>query len=282
MTRLSGLAGIGLRAPHEQEVLDRQPPVGWLEVHSENYFGAGGRPFTQLQRIRAHYPLSLHGIGLGPGNADPLDRRHLRELARLVADVDPFLVSEHLCWNARDGRHFNDLLPLPRTREAVAHTAARIDAVQQALGRRILVENIATYLEFGDDALGELEFVLAIVERAGCGLLLDVNNVYVNACNHDRDARAFLDAVPGEHVREIHLAGHSRREIDGRTLLLDTHDRPVCREVWELYARLVARIGPRPTLIERDANLPELESLVEEARLADRLMPAPRDAGVAT
>lgn len=269
---LSARVGIGLRAQHEQAVLDDRPQVGWLEVHSENYFGAGGRPETQLVRVREHYPVSLHGVGLGLGNTDALDRRHLRHLRHLVNAVDPLLVSEHLCWNAYQGRHFSDLLPLPYTSGAAAHVAERVDAVQQAIGRRILVENVSSYLQFEACEMSEWAFLLEVAERTGCGLLLDVNNIYVNACNHGYDARVFLDAIPGESIEEVHLAGHTRRTVDGVPLLIDTHDQPVCDEVWQLYRALISRVGPKPTLLERDANLPPLEDLVEEANVAAGLM----------
>ena len=264
----SAQVGIGLRAAHEQAVLDARPDVGWLEVHSENYFGAGGRPETQLLRIREHYPVSLHGIGLGLGNTDALDRQHLRSLRHLVEAVEPLLVSEHLCWNAYQGRHFNDLLPLPYAPGAAAHVAARIDAVQQTLGRRILVENVSSYLQFEASEMSEWAFLLEVAERSNCGILLDVNNIYVNACNHGYEARTFLDAIPGERIGEVHLAGHTRRTVDGVTLLIDTHDQPVCDAVWQLYRALIRRVGPRPTLLERDANLPPLDVLVEEANVA--------------
>lgn len=269
---MPALVGIGLRADHEQAVLDTEPAIGWLEVHSENYFGAGGRPETQLRRIGEHYPISLHGIGLGLGNTDPLDRQHIQRLKRLVDAVNPVLVSEHLCWNAHGGRNFSDLLPLPYTHDAASHVADRVDAVQQSLGRRILVENVSSYLEFQGSDLTELAFLLEVVRQSGCGILLDVNNVYVNACNHDYQAKHFLDAVPADAVEEIHVAGHTRRVIDGRTLLIDTHDRPVAPAVWELYAYTISRIGPKPTLLERDANLPPLDILIDEARIAERLL----------
>jgi uncharacterized protein (UPF0276 family) len=276
---ISALVGIGLRGEHEQVVLDRLPKIGWLEVHSENYFGAGGRPAMQLQRIREHYPVSLHGIGLGLGNTDELDRMHLQKLRCLVDAIDPMLVSEHLCWNAYGGRHFSDLLPLPYTQAAAAHVASRIDAVQQALGRQILMENVSAYVEFQDAELSEWAFLIEVVHRAGCGILLDVNNVYVNACNHGYDPRCFLDEIPGSAVGEIHVAGHARREANGHALLIDTHDRAVSPAVWDLYARLIARIGPKPTLLERDANLPPLETLIGEARIAERLLVQRLDAG---
>ena len=253
-------------------VLDQRPGIDWLEVHSENYFGEDGRPQAQLQAIRQHYPISLHGIGLGLGNTQPLDGAHLRQLGRLCALIDPVLVSEHLCWNGSGGEYVADLLPLPFTEAAVAHLAARIDAVQQYLGRRILVENISTYVQFEASRLNECDFVLEVVQRAGCGLLLDINNVYVNACNHGFDARAYLNAIPGACIAEIHLAGHTRREIDGHVLLIDTHDQPVCDAVWQLYTDLIARIGPRPTLLERDAAIPPLPELVGEARIAGRVL----------
>ncbi len=264
--------GIGLRAEHEQAVLDQRPEIDWLEVHSENYFGQDGRPQAQLRAIRRNYPISLHGIGLGLGNTQPLDRAHLRQLRRLCEVVDPVLVSEHLCWNGSGGEYVADLLPLPFTAAAVAHLAERIDAVQQYLGRRILVENISTYVQFAASRLDECDFVLEVVRRAGCGLLLDVNNVHVNACNHGFDARAYLNAVPGDCIGEIHLAGHARREIDGHVLLIDTHDQPVCDAVWQLYTDLIARIGPRPTLLERDAAIPPLPELVAEARIAGGIL----------
>lgn len=269
---IPSLVGIGLRGEHEQSVLAERPDIGWLEVHSENYFGAGGRPATQLQRIRGRYPISLHGIGLGPGNTDPLDRAHLSKLRALVDAVNPVRVSEHLCWNAHDGRHFSDLLPLPYTHEAASHVAGRIDAVQQLLGRQLLIENVSTYVEFEAGELTEWDFLLEVVRRCGCGILLDVNNVYVNACNHGFDPHDFLDAIPGNLVGEIHVAGHTRRKVNGRTLLIDTHDQAVSPAVWSLYGRLVARIGGKPTLLERDANLPPLGALIDEARIAERLL----------
>lgn len=269
---IPSLVGIGLRGEHEHAVLAERPDIGWLEVHSENYFGTGGRPATQLQRICERYPISLHGIGLGPGNTDPPDRAHLRKLRELVDAVSPVRVSEHLCWNAYGGRHFSDLLPLPYTREAASHVAGRIDAVQQLLGRQLLIENVSAYVEFEAGELSEWDFLLEVVRRSGCGILLDVNNVYVNACNHGFDPHDFLDEIPGDLVGEIHVAGHTRRNAEGRTLLIDTHDQMVSPAVWELYAKLVARIGSKPTLLERDANLPPLGALVDEARIAERLL----------
>lgn len=268
----AALVGVGLRAEHEQAVLDERPAIGWLEVHSENYFGVAGRPLNQLRRIAEHYPVSLHGIGLGLGNTDPLDRQHLHRLKQLADQVDPLLISEHLCWTAYDGRYFGDLLPLPYTRAAASHVAERVDAVQQSLGRQMLIENVSCYLAFEASELSEWEFLLEVSRQSGCGILLDVNNVYVNACNHDYDPRAFLDAMPPDRVGEIHIAGHTRREVDGQMLLIDTHDQPVCAEVWDLYACAIARLGPKPTLLERDANLPPLDELIAEARIADRLI----------
>lgn len=269
---ISALVGIGLRAEHEHAVLEQRPAIGWLEVHSENYFGIGGRPHNLLQRIREHYPISLHGIGLGLGNSTPPDHDHVNHLAQLIDTVEPFSVSEHLCWNAYQGRYFSDLLPLPHLRSVAIHVAAHIDALQQSLGRRILVENVSSYVRFAQSELAEEEFLLEVVERAGCGILLDVNNVYVNACNHGFDASDYLNAIPGDMIEEIHLAGHTERSVDGQILLLDTHDRPVCEAVWTLYQRLIERIGPKPSLIEYDTNLPPLDRLVAEAGFATEVL----------
>ena len=266
-------AGIGLRAEYERQILDHGAACAWLEVHSENYFGPGGGPVNRLLAVRERFPVSLHGVGLGLGNSDSIDSDHLNRLAALVRQVEPGLVSEHLCWNAHNGHHFNDLLPLPYTEEAVRHVSDRIGRVQDALGRRILVENVSSYLEFRQAEMSEWEFLNAVVERADCGILLDVNNVYVNACNHGYEALEFVAAVAPHRVEEIHLAGHTRREFeDGTVLRIDTHDQPVCAEVWELYVETVRRLGSRPTLIEWDAHLPPLSTLEAEASTADRVL----------
>ncbi len=261
-------AGIGLRAPHYAELQRRRPPLAFLEVHSENFFGDGGQALAWLERLRACYPLSLHGVGLSLGCADPLDERHLARLERLVRRFEPALVSEHLSWSSIDGRHANDLLPLPHTREAVAHVAARIGAVQDRLGRRILVENVSTYLEFTDSAMPEWEFVTQVVRRSGCALLLDVNNIHVNAVNHGFDARGYLAAIAPESVAEFHLAGHE----PGPLGLIDTHGAPVAPEVWALYAEAVARIGARPTLVEWDVDIPALDVLLAQAATAQSIL----------
>lgn len=268
-------AGIGLRAEHEREVLDQGAHCAWLEVHSENYFGPGGGPVERLLAVRERFPVSLHGVGMGLGNTDPMDAGHLERLARLIDRVEPALVSEHLCWNAHDGRHFNDLLPLPYTEEAIRHVAGRIARVQDALGRRILIENLSSYLEFRDAQMSEWEFLREVAERADCAILLDVNNVYVNACNHGYRALDFVMAMNPGRIEEIHLAGHTRRELeDGTVLRIDTHDQPVCPEVWDLYSKTIQHLGPRPTLIEWDAKLPPLSTLEAEAKTADRIMEA--------
>jgi hypothetical protein len=258
-------AGIGLRAPHYRELLDARPALGMLEVHSENYFGEGGQPHWFLERLRAHYPLSLHGVGLGLGSVDPLSATHLGKLARLIERYQPCLVSEHLCWSAAGGRHLNDLLPLPYTQEALAHVCARVSEVQDRLGRELLVENISSYLRFRHSTIPEWEFFAEVARRTGCGLLLDVNNVYVSAVNHGFDPREYLRAIPADAVREVHLAGFERAP----QMLIDTHGYPVSEPVWALYRETIARIGPRPTLIEWDTDLPPLAALLAEAHRAD-------------
>ena len=263
-------AGIGLRSAHHEALIRERPAVGWIEVHTENYFHDGGPHLAALERAREAYPLSLHGVGMGLGSADPLDRAHVARVARAIERFEPALVSEHACWGSHDGEHFNDLLPLPYTEEAVAHLADRIAQVQDLLGRQILVENLSCYLSYSSSRLTEWEFLAAVVERSGCGLLLDVNNAYVNSVNVGLDANAFIEGLPAGAVQEIHLAGHTRRQVGERTILLDDHGSRVPEAVWHLYEHAVRRFGPVPTLIEWDTHLPDLSVLADEAARAQR------------
>ncbi len=265
-------AGIGLRADHYREVLEARPAVGWFEVHSENYFGAGGLPLHYLEQVRAEYPISLHGVGLSLGSADPLNPEHLRRLKNLVDRFAPGLVSEHLCWSSIGGRYLNDLVPLPYTEEALGHAAARVSEVQEILGRRILVENVSSYLEYLESSIPEWEFLREVAQRAGCGILLDVNNIYVSARNHGFDPRQYLRSIPGGLVEEIHLAGFTVNRFEGGEILIDTHDHPVAEEVWRLYALAIERFGRKPALIEWDTDLPPLEVLLAEADKAERIL----------
>ena len=271
---LPAAAGIGLRAQHHADVLARAPAVGWLEAHSENYFAAGGSQRHYLYAVRERYPVALHGVGLSLGSVDPLDRAHLAALDELVRELEPALVSEHASWGSFGGVHYNDLLPLPYTEEALRHLAARVASVQDTLGRQILIENASTYLDFKNSELREWEFLAALVAESGCGLLLDVNNVYVSAVNHGFDAYGYLRALPRRAVGEIHLAGHARVERAGTEILIDDHGSRVCADVWRLYAAAIERFGPVPTLIEWDTNLPDLDVLVAEAHRADRIRSA--------
>ena len=269
-------AGVGLRAPHIQRVLDERPRVPWFEVHSENFFGAGGGALDVLERVRADYPLSLHGVGLSLGSADTFDDKHLAQLHALVQRYEPGLVSDHICWGAIDGTHFNDLLPLPFTREALDLMVARVQQVQDTLGREFLVENVSSYLTFQHAEMSEWAFVAELVRRSGCGLLLDVNNVYVNSINHGFDAHAYLSAMPRAAVREIHLAGFTRKTDLAVPLLIDSHSRPVDEDVWALYVKALNLFGRVPTLIEWDQDIPELEVLLAEATRAEALLDACR------
>ncbi len=268
MTSLPPAAGVGLRAPHVRHVLAERPAVAWFEVHSENYFADGGPDLAALDRIRADYPLALHGVGLSLGSADPLDHAHLAKLKRLAARVEPAVVSEHLCWSGVGGRHFNDLLPLPYTDEALAHVCARVDEVQAYLGRALVVENVSSYYAFPEATIPEWEFVAAVAARTGCRLLVDVNNIHVNARNHGIDPLAFLDAMPRDAVAEIHLAGHD----DSGPIVIDTHGAPVAPEVWTLYRAALARFGRVPTLIEWDTDIPEFAVLAGEAATAQAIL----------
>jgi len=262
-------AGIGLRAQHHRAILDERPDVGWVEAHSENYFAAGGPQPEFLERIRAQYPLSLHGVGLSLGSTDPIDRAHLANLRRLVDRFDPGLVSEHLSWGSVGSTYFNDLLPMPYTEEALRHMVARVSEVQDALGRQLLIENVSSYLEYTCSTMAEWEFLEALAFESGCGLLLDVNNIHVSAHNHRFNARDFISRIPVKAVKEIHLAGHGRNVFGGRDILIDTHGTHVSPEVWALYEHAVRRFGNVPTLIEWDTDIPALEVLVAEARKAD-------------
>jgi uncharacterized protein (UPF0276 family) len=266
-------AGIGLRSVHHEALLAERPRVEWIEVHTENYFPDGGPHMRALERARELYPLSLHGVGLGLASADPLDRSHVARIRRAIERFEPALVSEHACWGAHGGEHFNDLLPLPYTEEAVEHLARRVIEVQDQLGRQILIENLSCYLAYASSHLTEGEFLAALVERSGCGLLLDVNNAYVNSVNVGLDAEAFIDSLPLAAVQEIHLAGHARRSHGGRDILLDDHSTQVCEPVWRLYERVLRRYGPVPTLIEWDTDIPALDVLLEEAGKARDALP---------
>ena len=256
--------GIGLRTEHYADVLATPPPVDWFEVISDNFMVPGGNPRRVLRAVRERWPIVLHGVSLSLGATDPLDARYLDELAALAREVEPAIVSDHLCWGSHGGAYAHDLLPLPFTEEALAHVVERVLRVQDRLKRRILVENVSSYVAFTQSTMAEHEFLAALAERADCGLLLDVNNVFVSAHNHGFDARAFIDAIPRGRVGQFHLAGHSQLG----ELLLDTHDHPVRDEVWALYRHAVARFGAVPTLIEWDDKLPALARVVEESRRA--------------
>lgn len=253
-----------------RQMQDERPAIGWLEVHSENYYVDGGPGLAALLRLRGDYPLALHGVGMSLGSTDPLDRAHLAKLRRLIERTEPALVSEHLCWSGVGGRALNDLLPLPYTEEALAHVCSRVAQVQEALGRELLVENVSTYLAFADATIPEWEFVAAVARRTGCKLLCDVNNIYVNSVNHGFDADAYLAALPAEAIAEIHLAGF---DASG-PCLVDTHGARVAPEVWALYGRAIARFGAVPTLIEWDVDIPPLATLLAEAAKAQSMLDA--------
>jgi uncharacterized protein (UPF0276 family) len=256
--------GIGLRPRHFPSLWDGTARVDWFEAISENYMVAGGRPRAALERARAIAPVVLHGVALSIGSTDPLDPAYLRALRRLIAEVEPAWVSDHLCWSGVDGRHAHDLLPLPYTEEALDHVVRRVVAVQERLGRQILLENVSSYLTFAHSTLAEWEFLGAVAERADCGILLDVNNVYVSATNHGFPAEGYLDGLPADRVGQVHLAGHT----DMGRYLLDTHDGPVIEPVWDLYRQALRRFGRVSTLVEWDDAIPDLEVVCAEAERA--------------
>lgn len=262
--------GVGLRKEHADHVLAERPAIPLFEAISENFMVDGGRPLEILEAVRRDYPVALHGVSLSIGSADPLDARYLRRLADLVRRIQPVTVSDHLCWTSLGGHNSHDLLPLPRTEEVVYHCAARVQRVQEYLGRPLLLENISTYVEFRDSTLSEPEFLAAVAEEADCALLLDVNNLYVNARNHGFDPFAALAALPADRILQYHLAGHE----DHGDLVIDTHDHPVREEVFALFAAAVRRFGPRPAIIEWDAQIPPFDVLATQAAQADAVMAA--------
>ena len=256
--------GVGLRTEHYDDILRAWPRVDWFEAISENFMDTGGRPLHVLEEIRRRYPVALHGVSLSIGSTDPLNQVYLSRLKALADRIDPAIVSDHLCWTSVDGDQLHDLLPLPLTEESIRHVAGRVVEVQEFLGRRILLENISTYVTYQHSAMPEWEFLKEVAERSGCGILLDLNNVYVNAYNHQFDPREFLRHIPGELVGQFHLAGHTNLG----SYLFDTHSAPVIDEVWELYRSALASWGPVTTLIEWDEQIPPLARLAEEAEKA--------------
>lgn len=273
--RIPPRGGVGLKPEHYRTIIETLPDIGFFEVHAENYMGAGGPPHRYLAAIRERYKLSLHGVGLSIGADRPLDEEHLQRLKRLIERYRPGLFSEHLAWSSHDTGFLNDLLPVPYTAETLIRVADHIDQVQNTLGRQMLLENPSTYLAFAESTYSEIDFIAEVVRSTGCGLLLDVNNVYVASTNQQWDPVAYIDAYPLAHIQEIHLAGYTREADDkGRPLLIDTHNRPVDEIVWDLYAHAVGLIGPVPTLIEWDADVPAWLTLKREADRAEAIMHA--------
>ncbi len=273
--------GVGFKPQHFAAILERPGSVSFFEVHAENYMGAGGPPHAMLEKIRGDYALSVHGVGLSIGGREPIDRAHLARLKTVCERYQPTLVSEHLAWSSHGVNFYNDLLPLPLTEETLARVVDHIDFVQATLQRKILIENPATYLLFGSSTIPETEFLAELARRTGCGLLLDINNIYVSATNHGFDPCAYLDAFAVDAVGEFHLGGHHVEESDGERLLIDTHGEAIAEDVFALYEKALQRIGPRPTLIERDNDVPAWEELASEVTTADALLSAAEPSSLA-
>jgi uncharacterized protein len=271
--KIPARGGIGLKGEHYGSILDTKPDLGFFEIHAENYMGEGGLPHASLTAIRENYPLSLHGVGLSIGGAKPLDQEHLARLKALNDRYEPGLFSEHLAWSTHDVGYLSDLLPLPYTSETLARVCAHIDETQSYVGRQMLLENPSSYLTFDESTMDEAEFISEIVKRTGCGLLLDINNVYISAHNIKISAQAYLAAYPLKHVQEIHLAGHTETKDDaGLSVIIDDHASPVVDGVWDLFAYTIAQTGPLPVLIERDDNVPALQELLDEAHFANNIL----------
>jgi uncharacterized protein (UPF0276 family) len=252
--------GLGLRTVHYEEIAASRPPVDWFEILTENYLVAGGKPLHWLDRIRADYPVAMHGVSLSIGSADPLDMDYLHAVKVLAQRVSPLWISDHLCWTGIAGRNLHDLLPIPYTEAALRHLVPRVEAVQEFLGRRLVLENVSSYVGYKESELTEWEFLAELAHRADCLILLDVNNIYVSAYNHGFDADDYVAGIPAERVQQIHLAGHS----NCGDFIIDTHDAPVIDPVWELYARTIQRLGPVSSMIERDDHIPPLNELLGE------------------
>jgi uncharacterized protein len=264
--------GLGLRAPHYSHIADTSPSLGWFEALSENYMGlshaGSGRPLKTLLSIRENYDMVLHGVSLSIGSTDELNLPYLEKLKTLIHQVEPRWVSDHICWTGVEGENIHDLLPLPFNKESLHHLVSRILKVQDILGRRILLENVSSYISFNHSDISEWEFIKEVSTRADCGILLDINNVYVNSVNHDFDPISYLKSLPRERIGQIHLAGHSRQG----DLLIDTHDAPVCQEVWDLFRVAVQLFGPVSTMIERDDNIPDFPTLYAESQQAEKII----------
>ncbi len=259
--------GLGLRKEHYETVLNDHPPVDWFEIISENYMVDGGKPLYYLDRIRAHYPMAMHGVSLSIGSTETLDLDYLDRLKALIERVQPAWFSDHLCWTGVQGVNLHDLMPLPYTEEAIAHVVERVQQVQDHIGRQMLLENVSSYVSYSDSQLSEWDFLREVAERADCLILLDINNIYVSAFNHGFDPHAYLEAMPAERIRQIHLAGHSRED----DLIIDTHDHPIADPVFELYAAAVQRFGRVTTMIERDDRIPPLSDLLDELAQVRRI-----------
>lgn len=259
--------GLGLRKEHYEAVLNDAPPVDWFEIISENYMVDGGKPLHYLDRIRALYPLAMHGVSLSIGSTEALDLDYLDRLKTLIERVQPAWFSDHLCWTGVQGVNLHDLMPLPYTEEAIAHVVERVQRVQDHVGRQMLLENVSSYLSYSDSQLSEWDFLREVAERADCLILLDINNIYVSAFNHNFDPHAYLDAMPAERIWQIHLAGHTREE----DLIIDTHDHPIADPVFELYAAALQRFGRVTTMIERDDRIPPLPELLDELAQVRRI-----------
>jgi uncharacterized protein (UPF0276 family) len=273
---LAASAGVGLKPLHAANLFDRHG-IGFFEVHAENYMGAGGPPHALLRRVRESFPLSVHGVGLSIGGSGPLCKEHLRRLKRLIERYEPALFSEHLAWSSHGGAFLNDLLPIPYNTETLGHICDHIDQVQETLRTRMLLENPSTYIVFENSSMSEPDFLRAVAARTGCGLLLDVSNVYISAINHNFEPMAYIDSFPLERVEEIHLAGFATdSDDDGAPLLIDTHGAAVAEIVWALFRRTIARTGPRPTLIEWDNDVPAFTALAAEAGRAQTVLSAER------
>ncbi|MGF1769445.1 DUF692 domain-containing protein [Enterovibrio makurazakiensis] len=272
MDKFSPWIGVGLRHPHHEHFTNQTPDIGWLEVHSENFFQPDSAAVETLLALRRQYAISCHGVGLSLGSTDPINREHLRRLKRLIDTIDPFFVSDHLSWSSVNGEYFNDLLPLPYTDEALEVFCANVDATQDYLGRQMLVENPSSYLSFSHSTIPEWEFLAEVSHRTGCGLLLDLNNIHVSAFNHGFDAQQYLAAIDPDKVKEIHLAGYTVNPLPEGEIWIDTHSQPVSEPVWALYRAWIAANGPRHTLIEWDTDIPAPEVLLAEAKKAHDIL----------